>query len=151
MNDVVTADNVVRQDVVDAFEVAFKKVSPKDIKDPTSLEGTMGLESDFDKVAEIQEATRLFDWWQQKEEKWLYDANNSLATDERKAQFEFDKYTVYWDAGFNEGIYYLDTLANDWLDQDEYTARKHGWNDLADWIREVREAINKRIEELKQA
>ncbi len=143
-----TPDIVVRQDVVDAFEAAFKVVSPKDIKDPISLEGHLGMETDFDNIPEIQKAIRLSNEWQKNQEEWLY-SGSRLVTEQNKAQFEFDKYTIYWDAGFNEGVDYLDVLANDWLDQDEYTARQNGWDEFADWIQEVRKAINNRISELR--
>ncbi len=63
-------------------------------------------------------------------------------------KFRFSDLTVFWDAGHDGDIYYLDELANDWIMQDEDNAREKGYIDLADRMKQKMDEINKRYDEL---
>lgn len=119
---------VTRQEVVNAYtkfvEQGVTNPDRLDLKDP-----------------KVQEASRLFDRWQEQENKRVGSEKEAML------RSNVSRSMLYVDAGFTDPDY-LDEVLNDWLVQDEETAAEEENNpEREETRRQIKEAM-KKIENL---
>lgn len=132
-----------REEVVAAIKEALKVIPSEEVKNQFAFEDYAYDE----KIPEFKNAYDLYNEWK----KAMDETIDFSDVSEASLEYRLSDHTIFLDAGLDTDQIELDEIANDWLMQDEDTARRQGFTDLADRIQSKINEINKRLNELSES